>query len=166
MAALLASDVSSAATPRSRAHPSHPAASAAPAAPEPAWMLERDKDATTLYYGLPNKENLVIAFSCLPRSGDIAIRVTDTSGKSTVDKSRSLSLTIGGVRSSFAGTVDEDQTTGGVVLAVTVTARNPLFTALAGPGGLRIEGKGFSKIVPLKAIGAKLSPFLGACKRG
>src|SRR5262249_14280228 len=113
-----------------------------------------------------NKENLVIAFSCLPRSGDIAIRVPNSSGKNTTDKSQSLSLTIGGVRSQFAGTVDEDQNTGGVIVAVTVTARNPLFTALGGPGGLRIEGKGFSKIVPLRAIGAKLNQFLGGCKRG
>jgi hypothetical protein len=165
IAIVLVSGIASAAPARRPARSAHPVAPAAPGAPEPAWALDHDKNVTILYYGLPNQENLVIAFSCLPRSGDISIRVPDTSGKTTVDKSQSLSLTIGGVRSSFAGTVSADEKTGGVMLGITVTARNPLFTALGGPGGLRIEGKGFTKVVPLKAIGAKLNSFLGACKR-
>ena len=40
-----------------------------------------------------------------------------------------------------------------------------MFTALAGPGGMRIEGKGFTKIVPLKAIGEKLRSLLASCKK-
>ena len=59
----------------------------------------------------------------------------------------------------------EEPESAGTMLAVTVASRNPMFTALAGPGGMRIEGKGFTKIVPLKAIGEKLRQFLGTCKR-
>jgi hypothetical protein len=129
-------------------------------------MLERDKGAVTLYYGLPNEESLVIAFACGPRGGDIEVRLPDTSGRATIGQNQSLSLTMGGVRSSFAGTVGEDPKSGAATISVTVTARNPLFTGLGGPGALRIEGKGFTKIVPLRAISAKLNQFLGACKRG
>jgi hypothetical protein len=142
------------------------APAAATAAPEPGWTLERGKDAFALSYGMANGAAPIIAFACAPRSGDITIRIPEESGKAKIDANQSISLTLGGVRSSFAGTVVEDSTSGGGMLSVTVTSRNPMFTALAGPGGMRIEGKGFTKIVPLKAIGEKLRQFLGACKKG
>jgi hypothetical protein len=144
---------------------SAPLAPAAPATPEPGWTLGRGKDALKLFYGMPNGTDIVIAFTCVPRSGDVTIRVPEASGKARLDQSQSVSLTIGGVKSSFAGAVVEDQD-GAFVLSLTVPARNPMFTALAGPGGMRIEGKGFTKVVPLKAIGEKLRQFLAGCRKG
>jgi hypothetical protein len=158
------SGAAEAAPARVHVHPA-PALAAAPAAPEPAWTLEKIKEGYTLYYGLP-KGDPTIAFACAPRSGDVTIHVPEASGKATIDQSQSVSLTVGGVRSSFAGQVVDDVVSGGAMLSVTVPARNPMFTALAGPGGLRIEGKGFTKIVPLKAIGEKLKQFLGTCRKG
>jgi hypothetical protein len=142
-----------------------PAPAAPPAVPEPGWMLGKGNDTFTLSYGMANGAGPIITFACVPRSGEIAIRLPEESGKAKIDENQSVSLTLGGVRSSFAGTVAPDPTSGGAMLSVTVTARNPMFTALAGPGGMRIEGKGFTKIVPLKAIGEKLRQFLGTCKR-
>jgi hypothetical protein len=140
-------------------------AAAAPATPEPGWTLARGKDAFTLFYGMPNGAVIVIAFTCVPRSGDVTIHVPEASGKARIDESQSVSLTIGGVKSSFAGAVVEDKD-GGYMLSLTVPARTPMFTALAGPGGMRIEGKGFTKVVPLKAIGEKLRQFLAGCRKG
>jgi hypothetical protein len=136
----------------------------APAIPEPGWALGRGKDGSTLFYGMPNGTNVTITFACVPRSGDIVIRVPEASGKATVDQSQSVSLTIGGVKSSFAGTVGDQD--GSATLSVTVPARSPMFTALGGPGGMRVEGKGFTKIVPLKGIHEKLRQFLGTCRKG
>ncbi|MFI5014933.1 MAG: hypothetical protein ACHQAY_21565 [Hyphomicrobiales bacterium] len=136
----------------------------APATPEPGWSLGREKDAMTLFYGMPNGTDMVIAFACAPRSGDIMIRVPEASGKAQIDQSQSVSLTIGGVKSSFAGTVEDQDA--GTMLSVTVPSRSPMFTALGGPGGMRIEGKGFSKVVPLKGIREKLRQFLATCRKG
>jgi hypothetical protein len=159
LACLVICGAASAATVRA------PAPGAAPAAAEPGWTLGKAKDGFALSYGMAQGGGPVIAFACLPHSGDINIRVPEESGKAKLDENQSVSLTLGGVRSSFAGRVVEDSTSGGAMLSVTVTARNPMFTALAGPGGMRIEGKGFSKVVPLRGIGEKLRTFLGACKR-
>ena len=149
---------------KSRAPARGTAPAAAPAVPEPGWALGRRNEALSLSYGLAGSEP-VIAFACGQRSGDIRISVFLDAGKAKIDESQSFSLTIGGVRSSFAGTVTPDPTSGGTMLAVTVASRNPMFTALAGPGGMRIEGKGFAKIVPLKAIGDKLRQLLASCKK-
>jgi hypothetical protein len=165
ISSLLLGGAAQAAPAKARAPSRAPATAAAPAAPEPAWVLARRNDALTLSYGLAGDEPIV-AFACGPRSGDIAIHVFVEPGKAKIDENQSFSLTIGGVRSSFAGTVAEDPASGGTMLAVTVASRNPMFTALAGPGGMRIEGKGFAKIVPLKAVGDKLRQFLGSCKKG
>jgi hypothetical protein len=154
-----------AASTKARAQARTPAPAAAPAAPEPLWALAKQKDGLTLSYGLAGNQP-IIALACGPRSGDIVIRVFLDPGKAKIDQNQSFSLTIGGVRSSFAGTVTEDPASAGTMLAVTVASRNPMFTALAGPGGMRIEGKGFAKIVPLKAIGEKLRQLLASCKRG
>jgi hypothetical protein len=154
-----------AAPAKARAPARAPASTTAPAAPEPAWALAKRNDGLALSYGLAGTAP-IITFACGQRSGDIAIRVFVEPGKAKIDDNQSFSLTIGGVRSSFAGTVAEDPAGGGTMLAVTVASRNPMFTALAGPGGMRIEGKGFTKIVPLKAIGEKLRQFLASCKRG
>ena len=144
--------------------PAHAPAAATPAAPEPGWSLAKRSDGLSLSYGLPGDQP-VIAFACGQQSGDVAIRVFVDPAKAKIDENQSFSLTIGGVRSSFAGTVAEDRASGGTMLAVTVASRNPMFTALAGPGGMRIEGKGFTKIVTLKAIGDKLRALLASCKK-
>ena len=137
---------------------------AAPMTPEAGWVLGRGKDALKLFYGMADGTDTVIVFTCAPRSGDVVIHVPVASGKAKVDQSQSVSLTIGGVKSSFGGTVVEDQD-GTLMLQVTVPARNPMFTSLSGPGGMRIETKSASKVVPLKAIGEKLRPFLASCKK-
>jgi hypothetical protein len=142
-----------------------PAPAPSPATPEPGWTLARGKDALNLSYGMPNGADTIIAFACVPRSGDVTIRLPKVPGKATVDQSQPVSLTIGGVKSSFAGTVIEDQD-GEMMLQVTVPSRTPMFTALAGPGGMRIESKGFNKIVPLRGIGEKLRQFLAGCRKG
>jgi hypothetical protein len=85
-------------------------------------------------------------------------------GKAKVDQSQSLSLTIAGVKSSFGGTVVEDQD-GTLMLQVTVPARNPMFTSLSSPGGMRIETKSASKIVSLRGISEKLKTFLASCRK-
>jgi hypothetical protein len=156
--------VTHAASTKARAPARAPAPAAAPAAPEPLWALAKRNDGLTLSYGLAGNQP-IIALACGPGSGDIVIRVFVDPGKAKIDESQSFSLTIGGVRSSFAGTVAQDPTSGGAALSVTVASRNPMFTALGAPGGMRIEGKGFTKIVPLKAIAEKLRQFLGACKK-
>jgi hypothetical protein len=140
-----------------------PKAPAAPATPEAGWVLGRAKDGLKLFYGMPDGTETAIAFGCVPRSGDVMIRVP-ADGKSSVDQSQSMSLTIGGVKSSFAGTVVDEG--GSLMIEVIVTARNPMFTALGGPGGMRIEGKSFNKIVPLRGIGDKLKPFIASCRKG
>ncbi|SDR62449.1 hypothetical protein SAMN05519103_07943 [Rhizobiales bacterium GAS113] len=141
-------------------------AQAASGQPEPSWTLGREKDGLTLFYGLPNGTDAVITFVCMARSGDVSIRVPQDLARGSVDRSQSISLTLGGVRSSFAGSVSDDPVSGGLLVSVTVPARNPMFTALAGPGGMRIEGKGFTKIVPLRMIGEKLRQFLATCRKG
>ncbi|MBV9517578.1 MAG: hypothetical protein JO068_05610 [Hyphomicrobiales bacterium] len=161
MSSLALANVADAAPAKARA----PAPAAAPAAPEPGWALAKRSDGVALSYGLAGAEP-VIAFACGPRVGDVAIRVFIEPRKTKIDESQSFSLTIGGVRSSFAGTVAQDPASGGTMLAVTVASRNPMFTALQGPGGMRIEGKGFAKIVPLKSMGEKLRQLLASCKKG
>jgi hypothetical protein len=156
--------VTHAASTKARAPARAPAPAAAPATPEPLWALAKRNDGLTLSYGLAGNQP-IIALACGPGSGDIVIRVFVDPGKAKIDQNQSFSLTIGGVRSSFAGTVTEDPESAGTMLAVTVASRNPMFTALASPGGMRIEGKGFTKIVPLKAIGEKLRQLLASCKR-
>jgi len=159
---LLCASLSSAAL-GARRHPAPPHA-APPSAPEPGWALARGKEALKLFYGMPDGTDTVIAFDCVPRSGDVLIHVPATSGKLRADRSQSVSLTIGGVKSSFAATVTEGQD-GGVILEVTVSTRNPMFTSLGGPGGMRIETKGATKIVPLRGIGEKLRPFIAGCRK-
>ncbi len=157
--------VTHAASTKARAPARAPTPAAAPATPEPLWALAKRNDGLTLSYGLAGNQP-IIAFACGPGSGDIVIRVFVEPNKAKIDQNQSFSLTIGGVRSSFAGTGTEDPESAGTMLAVTVASRNPMFTALAGPGGMRIEGKGFTtKIVPLKAIGEKLRQFLASCKK-
>jgi hypothetical protein len=138
---------------------------AAPTVPEAGWFLGHDKDALRLFYGMADGTETVIVFGCTPRSGDVVIHVPLASGKARTDQSQSVSLTIGGVKSSFAGAVVENQD-GSMALEVTVPARNPMFSSLAAPGGMRIETKGFTKIVTLKAIGDKLRSFLAGCRKG
>jgi hypothetical protein len=146
-------------------HPAKPApAAGAPAEPQASWTLGHQKDGLSLSYGLPNQDS-VIAFGCVVKSGDVSIQVPQDASRGRADQSQPLSLTIGGVRSSFAGIVSDDPTNGGLLVTVTVTARNPMFTALGGPGGLRIEGKGFAKNVPLRGIGEKLRQFLATCRK-
>jgi hypothetical protein len=139
-------------------------APAPPATPEAGWFLGRGKDKLRLYYGMANGADTIIIFSCTPRSGDIVVHVPLTLGKARADDGQSLSLTIGGVKSSFAGLVVENED-GTKMLQVTVPARNPMFTALSSPGGMRIETKAFSKNVTLRAIGEKLKQFLGSCRK-
>jgi hypothetical protein len=138
---------------------------AAPTTPEAGWFLGHEKDALRLFYGMADGTETVIIFGCRPRSGDVVIRVPLASGKARADQGQSVSLTIGGVKSSFAGSVAENLD-GSMALEVTVPARNPMFTSLAAPGGMRIETKGFSKIITLRAIGDKLRPFLAGCRKG
>jgi hypothetical protein len=133
--------------------------------PEPGWNLENGKTGPTLYYGLPGAKDALIGFACVPRSGDISIDVRQEAGRGKPDQSQAMSLTVGGVRSSFAGTVSEDPVNAGLLVSVTVPARSPMFTGLAGPGGMRIEGKGFTKIVPLRTIHEKLRQFLATCRK-
>ncbi len=154
-----------AAPAKARAPSRAPATAAAPAAPEPAWSIAKRGDGLVLSYGLAGDEPIV-AFACGQQSGNIGIRVFLDPAKAKIDENQSFSLTIGGVRSSFAGTVMEDPASAATMLAVTVASRNPMFTALAGPGGMRIEGKGFTKIVPLRGIGEKLRSLLASCKKG
>jgi hypothetical protein len=135
-----------------------------PAAPEAAWFLGRAKENFRLFYGMANGTDAVIILSCVARSGDIVVHVPLTSGKAKAEEGQSLSLTIGGVKSSFAGLVVENED-GSKMLQVRVPARNPMFTALSGPGGMRIETKSLSKVVPLRAIGEKLKQFLGSCRK-
>jgi hypothetical protein len=111
-----------------------------------------------------NGTDTVIIFSCTPRSGDIVVHVPLTAGKAKADEGQSLSLTIGGVKSSFAGVVVENED-GSKVVQVTVPARNPMFSALSSPGGMRIETKVLAKNVTLRGIGDKLKQFLGSCKK-
>ncbi len=153
--------ISSACVAAAKPKPKAPAA--APATPEAGWFLGHDKDRLRLFYGMADGSDTVIIFSCAQRSGDVVIHVPIAAGKMKADQSQSVSLTIGGVKSSFAGAVVENQD-GSMTLEVTVTARNPMFTSLSGPGGMRLEGKSFSKIVPLK-IGDKLKQFLGGCRK-
>jgi hypothetical protein len=126
--------------------------------------MGRAKDSVRLFYGLPNGTDAVIIFSCAPRSGDVVIHVPLASSKARADEGQSLSLTIGGVKSSFGGLVVENED-GTKMLQVTVPARSPMLTALSGPGGARIETKSFAKVVPLRAIGDKLKQFLAGCKK-
>jgi len=139
-------------------------APAAPAAPEAGWNLSHAREALRLFYGMPDGTGTAIIFSCMPRNGDVVIHVPLEAGKAKADQSQSVSLTIGGVKSSFAGRVVENQD-GTLVLELTVPSRNPMFTSLGSPGGMRIETKGVAKIVSLKGIGVKLKPFLAGCRR-
>ena len=146
-------------------HPAKPAPAAGAAAePQASWILGHQKGAFSLSYGLPNQDS-VITFACIAKSGDISIQVPQDANRGRADQSQPLSLTIGGVRACFAGLVSDDPTNGGLLVTVTVPARNPMFTALGGPGGLHIEGKGFAKNVPLRAIGDKLRQFLATCRK-
>jgi hypothetical protein len=154
--------VSGAAIAAPKAKPKPPAA--APGTPETGWFLGRDKDRLRLFYGMADGTGTVIVFSCAPRSGDVVIHLPLPAPTSRPDQAQSLSLTLGGVRSSFAGSVAENLD-GTTALEVTVTARNPMFVSLAGPGGMRIETKGSTKIVPLRGIGDKLKQFLGSCRK-
>ena len=139
-------------------------APAPPATPEAGWFLGRAKDNVRLFYGMPNGTDTVIIFSCVLRSGDIVIHVPLAPTKTRANEGQSVSLTIGGVKSSFAGLVVENED-GSKTLQMTVPARNPMFTALSGPGGMRIETKSLAKVVPLKAIGEKLKQFLAGCRK-
>jgi len=159
---LLLSGASSAVAAAPKKHPA-PAQHPVPTTPQPAWMLGKMKIGNGLSYAMPDGSDLAIAFVCT-KSGDVAIRIPEASGKARADQSQSVSLTIGGVRSSFAGTVTEDDDAG-IMLEIRVPSRNPLFTGLAGPGGMRIEGKGFAKNVPLRGVRDKLKVFLGGCRR-
>jgi hypothetical protein len=139
-------------------------APAAPATPEAGWFLGRTKEAVRLFYGMQDGTDAVIIFSCAPRSADVVIHVPLASSKARADEGQSVSLTIGGVKSSYAGLVVENED-GSKMLQVTVPARNPMFTALSSPGGVRIETKSFAKIVPLRSIGEKLKQFLAGCRK-
>jgi hypothetical protein len=136
-----------------------------PARAEPArvWNFDDNPEAPSLGYGLPESDDVLIAFSCEPDTKRMTIVESVDAKKLNPGGSATFRLTAGGQSFELTGDAIANESDGTVSIEVNGPPNPRLFALLKAGPALTIEVAGTKETVPLTGAAPHISAFEKLC---
>jgi hypothetical protein len=138
---------------------------ALPALAEPArvWNFDDNPEAPSLGYGLPETDDMLIAFSCEPDAKRMTIVESVEAKKLNPGGSATFRLTAGGQSLELTGDAVANESDGTVSIEVNGAPNPRLFALLKAGPALTIEVSGTKETVPLAGAAPHIATFEKLC---
>jgi hypothetical protein len=138
---------------------------AMPARAEPAraWNFDDNPEAPSLGYGLPESDDVLIAFSCDPDAKRMTIVESVEAKKLNPGGSATFRLTAGSQSLDLTGDAIANESDGTVSIEVHGAPNPRLFALLKAGPSLTIEVAGTKETVPLAGVAQHIAAFEKLC---
>ena len=101
-----------------------------------AWIYNADAGEAKLAYGTPQSDDVPLMMACAPGSGRVAL------SQGGLRPGDGIALASGSHRTTFRGTAEPDQLSGGVWMTAEADAADPLLRSFRDTGRLVLAGPG------------------------
>ena len=126
------------------------------------WVFDDNPEAPSLEFGLPESDDIVIAFSCEPGAKRMSI-VESVASKKLNPGAATFKLAAGSMSLELAGDAIANETDGMVSIEVTSTPNPRLFALLKAGPSLTIEVPGEKMTIPLGGAAPHIPAFEKLC---
>jgi hypothetical protein len=127
------------------------------------WIFDDNPEAPSLGYGMPESDDVVIAFSCQPTARRMTIVEAIDAKKLNPGGAATFRLVAGGVSLDLTGDAIANESDGTVSIEVKGAPNPRLFALLKAGPALTIEVAGAKETIPLGAAAAHIPVFEKLC---